>query len=101
LNSLTYLYIHRWIMVDLRSETTTGGDNPRTPGTRDPNIPESIEVANQVDHGGQILGAIQDQGQPPAAVQGVYLGGTYPETLARTAQGTPAYRPTQFAFTTP
>jgi hypothetical protein len=38
-------------MVELRSGTTTGGDNPRTPGTRDPNIPENIEVVNQEDQG--------------------------------------------------
>jgi hypothetical protein len=48
-------------MVELRSGTTTGGDNPRTPGTtRDSNIPENIEVVNQVDQG-----EIVDQGGPP------------------------------------
>jgi hypothetical protein len=31
----------------------------------------------------------------------VNVGGTYPATLTRAAQGTPSYRPTQFAFTTP
>jgi hypothetical protein len=41
------------------------------------------------------------QGQPAVAAQGVYVGGTYPATLTRTAQGTPSYRPPQFAFTTP
>jgi len=43
----------------------------------------------------------QQQGQTPAAAQGVYVGGTYPATLTRAAQGTPSYRPPQFAFTTP
>jgi hypothetical protein len=41
------------------------------------------------------------QGQPQGAAQGVYIGGSYPATLARAAQGTPSYRPPQFAFTTP
>jgi hypothetical protein len=41
------------------------------------------------------------QGQPADAAQGVYVGGTYPATLTRAAQGTPSYRPPQFAFTTP
>ncbi len=36
-----------------------------------------------------------------SAAQGVYVGGTYPATLTRAAQGTPSYRPPQFAFTTP
>jgi hypothetical protein len=40
-------------------------------------------------------------GQSPAAAQGVYVGGTYPVTLTRAVQGTPSYRPPQFAFTTP
>jgi hypothetical protein len=94
-------------MVELRSGTTTGGDKIRTPGTRDPNIPENIEVANQddqgeaVDLGGQLQSPNQNQGQPPAAAQGVYVGGTYPATLARAAQSTPTYRPSQFVFTTP
>ncbi len=42
------------------------------------------------------------QGQPAeGAAQGVYVGGTYPATLARAAPGTTSYRPPQFAFTTP
>jgi len=36
-------------MVELRSGTTTGGNNTRTPGTRDPNIPENIVIASQGD----------------------------------------------------
>jgi hypothetical protein len=43
----------------------------------------------------------QNQGQSPSAAQEVYVGGTYPATLTRAAQGTPPYRPPQFAFTTP
>jgi hypothetical protein len=42
-----------------------------------------------------------DSYKVPAAAQGVYVGGTYPATLVRAAQGTPAFRPTQLAFTTP
>jgi hypothetical protein len=41
------------------------------------------------------------QGQPSVSAQRVYVGGTYPATLARTAQGTPSYRPPHFSFTTP
>jgi hypothetical protein len=48
-----------------------------------------------------VQGPNQQQGQTPAAAQGVYVGGTYPATLTRAAQGTPSYRPPQFAFTTP
>jgi hypothetical protein len=91
-------------MVELRSGTTTGGQNPSTPDVRDPNIPENIEVASQgiqaVDHSAQVQSPIQQQGQTPAAAQGVYVGGTYPATLSRAAQGTPSYRPPHFAFTT-
>ncbi len=39
-------------MVELRSGTTTGGDNTRTPGAIDPNNPESIEIASQGDLAG-------------------------------------------------
>jgi hypothetical protein len=92
-------------MVELRSGTTTGGENPRKPNMRDPNIPENIEIASQgdlaVDQGTQVQSPSQQQGQKPAAAQGVYVEGTYPATLARAAQGTPPYRPPQFAFTTP
>jgi hypothetical protein len=91
-------------MVELRSGSTTGGENPRTPDVRDPNIPENIEIASQgdlaVDQSAQMQSPNQ-QGQPPSAVQGVYVGGTYPATLTRAAQGTPPYRPPQFVFTTP
>jgi hypothetical protein len=72
---------------------------------RDPNIPENIEIASQgdlaVDQSAQVQSPNQQQGQTPSAVQGVYVGGTYPATLTRAAQGTPPYRPPQFAFTTP
>jgi hypothetical protein len=92
-------------MVELRSGTTTGARNPRTPDARDPNIPENIEIANQgclaADQSAQIQSQNQYQGQTPSAAQGVYVGGTYPETLTRAAQGTPPYRPPQSAFTTP
>jgi hypothetical protein len=92
-------------MVELRSGTTTGGENPRTPNVRDPNIPEDIEIASQGDQAvnqrAQVQSPSQQQGQTPAAAQGVYVGGTYPATLTRAAQGTPSYRPPQFAFTTP
>ena len=81
--------------------TTTGGLNPSTPDVRDPNIPENIEIARQgdqnVNQGAQVQDPSQQQGQTPA----VYVGGTYPATLTRAAQGTPSYRPPQFAFTTP
>jgi hypothetical protein len=36
-------------MVELRSGTNTGGQEPRTAGGRDPNIPEDIEVVDQGD----------------------------------------------------
>jgi hypothetical protein len=72
---------------------------------RDPNIPENIEITGQgnqdVNQGAQVQDSSQQQGQTPAAVQGVHVGGTYPETLTRAAQGTPSYRPPQFAFATP
>jgi hypothetical protein len=92
-------------MVELRSGTNTGGQDPSITDGRDPNIPENIEVAEQGDQtanqGAQMLDPSNQQGQPSVAAQGVYVGGTYPATLARTAQGTPSYRPPQFAFTTP
>ncbi len=94
-------------MVELRSGTTTGGQNPSTPdvSVRDPNIPENIEIAAQgdqnVNQGAQVQDPSQQQGQTPVAAQGVYVGGTYPATLTRAAQGTSSYRPPQFAFTTP
>ncbi len=70
------------------------------------NIPEDIEIINQEDQmpnqGVQMMDPINQQGQPAeGAAQGVYVGGTYPATLARAAQGTSSYRPPQFAFTTP
>ena len=76
-------------MVELRSGTTTGGENPRTPNVRDPNIPENIEIASQgdlaVDQGAQVHSPSQQQEQTPAPAQGVYVGGTYPATLTRAA----------------
>jgi hypothetical protein len=91
--------------MELRSGTTTDGQNPRTPDERDPNIPEDIEITSQgvqvVNQGAQVQSPNQQQGQTPAAAQGVYVGGTYPATLMRATQGTPSYRPPQFAFTTP
>jgi hypothetical protein len=94
------------MMVELRSGTNTGGQEPRTSEGRDPNIPEDIEIINQGDQmpnqGVQMMDPINQQGQPAeGAAQGVYVGGTYPATLARAAQGTSSYRPPQFAFTTP
>jgi hypothetical protein len=87
-------------MVELRSGTNTGGQE-----VRDPNIPENIEITTQgvqdADQQTQVQDPNQQQGQTPGAPQGVYIAGTYPATLARTAQGTPSYRPPQFAFTTP
>jgi hypothetical protein len=92
-------------MVELRSGTTTGGNNTMTPDVRDPNIPENIQIASQGDQAGeqgaQLQSPNQAQGQTPSAAQGVYVGGTYPETMKRAAQGTSPYRPPQFAFTTP
>jgi hypothetical protein len=92
-------------MVELRSGTTASGENPRTSNVRDPNIPENMEIASQgdqaVNQGAQVQSPSQQQGQTPAAAQGVYVGGTYPAILMRAAQGTPPYRPPQFAFTTP
>ena len=92
-------------MVELRSGTNTGGQEPSTTEVRDPNIPENIEVAEQGDQmanqGAQVMDPSNQQGQPEVAAQGVYVGGTYPATLTRVAQGTPSYRPPQFAFTTP
>jgi hypothetical protein len=83
-------------MVELRSGTNTGGQN--TPDGRDTNIPENIEIAEQGDQttnqGVQVQDPSHQQGQSPAAAQGVYVGGTYPATLTRAAQGTPSYRPT-------
>jgi len=92
-------------MVELRSGTNTGGQEPSTTEGRDPNIPENIEVTEQGDQmtnqGAQMMDPNNQQGQPAVAAQGVYVGGTYPATLTRAAQGTPSYRPPQFAFTTP
>jgi hypothetical protein len=92
-------------MVELRSGTNTGGQNPSTPEVRDPNIPENIEITGQgnqdVNQVAQVQDPSQQQGEAPAAVQGVYVGETYPATLTRATQGTPSYRPQQFAFTTP
>ena len=86
-------------MVELRSGTNTGGQEPRTSEGRDPNIPEDIEVINQGDQmtnqGAHVMDPANQQGQPAeGAAQGVYVGGTYPATLTRAAQGTPSYRPT-------
>ena len=94
------------MMVELRSGTNTGGQEPRTSEGRDPNIPDDIEVINQEDQmanqGVQMMDPCNQQGQPAeGAAQGVYVGGTYPATLSRAAQGTSSYRPPQFAFTTP
>ena len=93
-------------MVELRSGTNTGGQEPRIVEGRDPNIPEDIEVIEQgvqmANQGAQMMDPSNQQGQPAEdAAQGVYVGGTYPATLARAAQGTSSYRPPQFAFTTP
>jgi hypothetical protein len=93
-------------MVELRSGTNTGGQEPRTVEGRDPNNPEDIEVIEQgvqmANQGAQMMDPINQQGQPAEdAAQGVYVGGTYPETLARAAQRTSSYRPPQFAFTNP
>jgi hypothetical protein len=92
-------------MVELRSGRNTGGQNPSTPDGRDPYIPENIEIVGQGDQtanqGALVQDPSQQQGQTQAAAQGVYVGGTYPATLTRAAQGTPSYRPPQFAFTIP
>ncbi len=80
--------------MELRSGTNTGGQNPSTPEVRDPNIPETIEITGQgnqnVNQGAQVQDPSQQQGQTPDATQGVYVGGAYPATLTRTAQGTPS-----------
>jgi hypothetical protein len=92
-------------MVELRSGMNTGGQEPSTTEGRDPNIPENIEVTEQRDQTAnqraQMMDPSNQQGQPAVAAQEVYVGGTYPATLARATQGTPSYRPPQFAFTTP
>ena len=92
-------------MVELRSGTNTGGQEPSTTQGIDPNIPEDIEVVGQgeqmANQGAQMMDPTNQQGQPADAAQGVYVRGTYPATLTRAAQGTPSYRPPQFAFTTP
>jgi hypothetical protein len=86
-------------MVELRSGINTGGQEGR-----DPNIPENIEITTQgvqdANQQMQVQDPTQQPGQTQGAPQGVYIAGTYPATLARTAQGTPSYRPPQFAFTT-
>ncbi len=74
-------------MVELRSGTNTGGQEPRTSEGRDPNIPEDIEVTNQGDQmpnqGVQMMDPINQQGQPAEdAAQGVYVGGTSAVSLA-------------------
>ena len=79
-------------MVELRSGTNTGGQEPRTVEGRDLNIPEDIEVIDQGDQmanqGAQMMDPANQHGQPAeGAAQGVYVGGTYPATLARAAQG--------------
>ena len=62
-------------MVELRSGTNTGGQNPSTSDGRDPNIPENIEVAEQADQtanqGAQMQNPSNQQEQPPVAAQGV------------------------------
>ena len=67
-------------MEELRSGTTTGGQNPNTPDVRDSNIPENIEIVSQgdqnVNQGTQVQSPSQHQGQTPAAAQGVFVGGT-------------------------
>jgi len=98
-------------MVELRSGTNTGGQEPSTTEGRDPNIPENIEVTEQGDQmanqGAQMMDPTNQQGQPAVAAQGVYVGGTYPATLTRAAQGTPScmattvciHNPTSQTFT--
>jgi hypothetical protein len=55
-------------MVELRSGTNTGGQEPRTSEGREPNIPEDIEIINQEDQmpnqGVQMMDPINQQGQP-------------------------------------
>jgi hypothetical protein len=46
-------------MVESRSGTTTGGDNTRTPGTRDPCIPQNIEIASQGGLGEAVSQGVQ------------------------------------------
>jgi hypothetical protein len=62
-------------MVELRSGTNTGGQNPSTPEGRDPNIPENIEITGQgnqnVNQGEQVQDPSQQQGQTPAVARGV------------------------------
>ncbi len=62
-------------MVEIRSGMNTGGQNPSTPDGRDPNIPENIEFTGQGDQtanqGAQMQDPSQQQGQSPAAAQGV------------------------------
>jgi hypothetical protein len=92
-------------MVELRSGTNTGGQEPGTTTGRDPNIPEDIEITEQgeliANQGAQVMDPSNQEGQPEGVAQGVYVGGTYPATLTRASPGTPSYRPSQFAFTTP
>ncbi len=46
-------------MVELRSGTNTGGQEPRAAEGRDPNIPEDIEV---IDQGDQMANQRADDG---------------------------------------
>jgi hypothetical protein len=66
----------------------------------DQNIEKTGQGVQEVNQGAQVQDPSEQQGQTPPAT-GVYIGGTYPATLTREAQGTPLYRPPQFAFTTP
>jgi len=47
-------------MVELRSGTNTGGQNPSTPEVRDPNIPENIEITGQGDQSANQGAQVQD-----------------------------------------
>ena len=53
-------------MVELRSGTNTGGQEPRTTEGRDPNIPEDIEVIEQgvqmANQGVQVMDPTNQQG---------------------------------------
>jgi hypothetical protein len=47
-------------MVELRSGMSTGGQNPRTPDGRDPNIPKNIEITGQGDQSANQGAQVQD-----------------------------------------
>jgi hypothetical protein len=92
-------------MVELRSGTNTVGQNPSTPDGRDPNIPENIEITGQGDQTANQGAQMQDPRSTTGTITSCSTRSicrrNLPSNSGRAAQGTPSYRPPQFAFTTP